>query len=125
MIGLAELENEKRNALEMEKGRKKKEVERELERVDELKNQLYLSVICHRIRDVFTPIRELVTRDIGKNEWLRSFLGGFIRACPESYCIDDYLKYIGVALSDKDANVRIEGVSQLTSLFKIGDIFDK
>ena len=45
-----------------------KEVERELERVDELKNQLYLSVICHRIRDVFTPIRELVTRDIGKNE---------------------------------------------------------
>lgn len=40
-----------------------------------------------------------------------------------SYCIDDYLKYIGVALSDKDANVRIEGVSQLTSLFKIGDIF--
>ena len=68
MIGLAELENEKRIALEMEKGRKKKEVERELERVDELKNQLYLSVICHRIRDVFTPIRELVTRDIGKNE---------------------------------------------------------
>ncbi len=68
MIGLAELENEKRSALEMEKGRKKKEVERELERVDELKNQLYLSVICHRIRDVFTPIRELVTRDIGKNE---------------------------------------------------------
>ena len=58
MIGLAELENEKRSALEMEKGRKKKEVERELERVDELKNQLYLSVICHRIRDVFTPIRE-------------------------------------------------------------------
>ena len=68
MIGLAELENEKRSALEMEKGRKKKEVERELERVDELKNQLYLTVICHRIRDVFTPIRELVTRDIGKNE---------------------------------------------------------
>ena len=68
MIGLADLENEKRSALEMEKGRKKKEVERELERVDELKNQLYLSVICHRIRDVFTPIRELVTRDIGKNE---------------------------------------------------------
>jgi len=30
MIGLAELENEKRSALEMEKGRKKKEVEREM-----------------------------------------------------------------------------------------------
>ena len=125
MIGLAELENEKRSALEMEKGRKKKEVERELGRVDELKSQLYLSVICHRIRDVFTPIRELVTRNIGKNELLHSLSGEFIRACPESYCVDDYLKYIGVALSDKDANVRIEGVSQLTTLLEIGVIFDK
>lgn len=43
--------------------------------------------------------------------------GQCIQACPEVYCVDDYLKYIGVALSDKDANVRIEGVSQLITLF--------
>lgn len=67
MIGLAELESEKRSALEIEKGKKKKGVERELERIGELKDQLYLSVICHRIRDVFTPIRELITRDIGRS----------------------------------------------------------
>lgn len=119
------MESEKRSALEMEKGKKRKAVETELERMNELKNQLYTSVICHRIRDVFTPIRELIIRFLGIHWFVYLLIGDLIRTCPESYCIDDYLKYIGVALSDKDATVRIEAVSQLTVMLEAWDLDDE
>lgn len=67
--------------------------------------QLYTGVVCHRIRDVWSPVRLLVTRAIGDltRRW-QQFRG------------DDWLKYLGVSLGDKDAAVREEALRQLWGL---------
>lgn len=63
--GLAELEHDKLESLSLERGKKKVAAERELARIREVREQLYMEVICHRIRDVYTPIRELATYYLG------------------------------------------------------------
>ena len=35
---------------------------------------------------------------------------------PACFCVDDYLKYLGVGLADKEASLRSETLVQLSSL---------
>ena len=52
----------------MEKGKKKIAVEREISKIGEMRERLYLEVVCHRIRDVYTPIREMTTYYLGMTD---------------------------------------------------------
>ena len=61
--GLASLEKSKEDARSLS-GRKKS-LSRQLATVATLREQLYTSVICHRVRDVFAPIRLLVIHFLG------------------------------------------------------------
>ena len=63
--GLAELEHDKLDALGLEKGKKKMSVKCDISKLRDIRENLYLDVVCHRIRDVYTPIREITTYYLG------------------------------------------------------------
>ena len=65
---MAELERDKLEVLSLEKGKKKISVEREISKIGEMRERLYLEVVCHRIRDVYMPIREMTTYYLGMND---------------------------------------------------------
>lgn len=61
--GLASLERSREEAQSL--GRRKKSLSQQLASLQTLREQLYTSVICHRVRDVFAPIRLLVIHFLG------------------------------------------------------------
>ncbi|KXZ53988.1 hypothetical protein GPECTOR_5g100 [Gonium pectorale] len=78
--------------------------------VRQLKSQLeatFTAVFAVRFRDVGPEIRAVVIDLIGR----------WIGLLPATFMVDQYIKYVAWALSDRDASVRAIAVSRLLELF--------
>ncbi|GLE00980.1 hypothetical protein PINS_up009777 [Pythium insidiosum] len=69
---------------------------------------LFNGVVVHRYRDVMADIRL---------ESIRT-LGNWIMALPDQFLKDNYMKYLGWVLNDKDASVRLGVVEILRELYE-------
>ena len=107
--GLGEIEQE---SLE---GKKKGVHQQLVDQCGEVRQQVYDQVICHRIRDVFPPIRTLVVVTLGRLEDALS-IAALAAAVPALFDTDEYIKYIGLSLGDTEMTVRLEAVRCLIAL---------
>lgn len=98
--------------------KKKKQTmhERLVSQCKEMRQQLYDQILCHRIRDVFAPIRVLVVVTIGTCFITTVLLASLAANFPAIYNQDDYIKYIGLSLGDSDTTLRLEAVRCLITL---------
>lgn len=78
-----------------------------IETLDETMNQLIESVFAFRFKDTVPDIRALSIQSLG--EWLFSYQDKFLT--------DDYFKYLGWSLSDKESGVREVALKVVTTLF--------
>lgn len=89
--------------------------ENRLKRVVQVVSILFTGVIVHRYRDVMPEVRTESAET----------LGHWISALPDQFLKDNYLKYLGWMLNDKEASVRLSVVSMLRSLYENEESTDK
>lgn len=84
------------------------ELEKQSKVLGDFQATLFKGVFVHRYRDTLTDIRVLCMHEIGT----------WIRRAPFTYLDDAYLKYVGWTLYDKVAEVRLECLRTLISLYE-------
>ncbi|TYZ57947.1 hypothetical protein PybrP1_003575 [[Pythium] brassicae (nom. inval.)] len=89
--------------------------ERRLQQLVQVVNIVFTGVVVHRYRDVMPEIRSESARTIGR----------WISALPDHFLKDNYLKYLGWLLNDKEASVRRRVVLVLRSLYEKEEFTDK
>uniref|UniRef100_K3X2X3 SCD domain-containing protein n=1 Tax=Globisporangium ultimum (strain ATCC 200006 / CBS 805.95 / DAOM BR144) TaxID=431595 RepID=K3X2X3_GLOUD len=89
--------------------------ENRLQRVVQVVDILFTGVIVHRYRDVMPEVRTESAET----------LGNWIAAMPDHFLKDNYLKYLGWMLNDKEASVRLSVVNLLRSLYEHEEFTDK
>nr|CCA14325.1 cohesin subunit putative [Albugo laibachii Nc14] len=72
---------------------------------------IFNGIVIHRYRDVVSDIRIASLKTLCS--WTRSL--------PQEFLKDNYLKYVGWLLNDKDAKVRLNAVRLLTELYECDD----
>ncbi|KAF1317834.1 Cohesin subunit sa-1, partial [Globisporangium splendens] len=86
-----------------------------LQRVVQVVDILFTGVIVHRYRDVMPDVRTESAET----------LGHWIAAMPDHFLKDNYLKYLGWMLNDKEASVRLSVVNLLRSMYENEEFTDK
>ncbi|XP_062454879.1 cohesin subunit SA-3 [Rhea pennata] len=86
---------------------KRRELQEQLEEIENMMNAVFKGVFVHRYRDVVPEIRAICMEELGK--WMRSYAASFLT--------DSYLKYIGWTLHDKQREVRLQCVKALQGLY--------
>lgn len=89
--------------------------EHRLQQLVKVVNIIFTGVVVHRYRDVMPEIRSESASTISR----------WISALPEHFLKDNYLKYLGWMLNDKDASVRRRVVMVLRSLYEKEAFTDK
>lgn len=86
-----------------------------LQQLVKVVNIIFSGVVVHRYRDVMPDVRAESASAIGR----------WITALPSHFLKDNYLKYLGWMLNDKDASVRLRVVTVLQSLYEHEDFTDR
>ncbi|EIE79351.1 hypothetical protein RO3G_04056 [Rhizopus delemar RA 99-880] len=90
-------------------------VERKLKDIQEFLGDFFNSIFVHRSRDVESVIRTECIKELC--HWMCTF---------KSFFVDNaYLRFLGWAFNDQNANVRSEAVKSMASLYRIEDIANK
>ncbi|SAM82881.1 related to Nuclear cohesin complex subunit [Ustilago bromivora] len=76
-------------------------------RLEEYTNEFISSVFVHRFRDFDAGIRSECVEALGS--WMNKY--------PTQYLQSSYFRYLGLVLSDVDANVRMKAVQAMTGLY--------
>jgi len=76
--------------------------------LQEMMSRIFMGIFVHRYRDVRPEIRSICIGEIGA--WMRKYSTHFLD--------QNYLKYLGWMLYDKNADVRLEVLKALAELYK-------
>ncbi|NXY27784.1 STAG2 protein, partial [Pomatorhinus ruficollis] len=87
--------------------RKRKEYEHKLLEVQNMMNAIFKGTFLNRYRDVIPEIRATCIEEIGC----------WIKAYPDAFLNDSYLKYVGWMLYDKQAEVRLKCLLGLQGIY--------
>ncbi|XP_069072021.1 cohesin subunit SA-2-like [Pleurodeles waltl] len=94
---------------------KRKELQENLEDIENMMNAIFKGVFVHRYRDSIPEIRTACMEEIGV--WMKSYSYSFLN--------DGYLKYIGWTLNDKQGHVRLTCLKALQGLYSQKDMAGK
>lgn len=94
---------------------KRKELQENLEDIENMMNAVFKGVFVHRYRDSIPEIRTVCMEEMGV--WMKSYSYSFLN--------DGYLKYIGWTLNDKQGHVRLTCLKALQGLYSQKDMAGK
>ncbi|NXK95086.1 STAG2 protein, partial [Formicarius rufipectus] len=87
--------------------KKRKEYEHKLLEIQNMMNAIFKGTFLNRYRDVIPEIRATCIEEIGN----------WIKAYPDAFLNDSYLKYVGWMLYDKQAEVRLKCLLGLQGIY--------